>query len=87
MSSITPYSFTNLCLDDKVKMLYQEGTFIVSIRYYQYKVNLYLLEDFYVEVFCNHKQGLIEKIEPLENSNSRLKFYLDQIQLPADLLS
>jgi len=56
--------------------------FIMGIRYYGYKVNLYLLGDFYVEVFYNHKKDLIEKIIPLDTCNSRIKFYVDQIKLP-----
>ena len=54
----------------------------MGIRYYGYKVNLYLIGDFYVEVFYNHKKDLIEKIIPLDVSNSRIKFYVDQIKLP-----
>jgi hypothetical protein len=67
-------------------MLYENGVFIMGIRYYGYKVNLYLLGDFYVEVFYNHKKDLIEKIIPLDVSNSRIKFYADQIKLPTGLL-
>lgn len=74
-------------LDDMIQTLYKEGTFVVSIRYYRYKINLYLLTNFYVEVFYNHKLDKIERIELLERKNKRVKFYADQISLPADLLS
>jgi hypothetical protein len=66
--------------------LYKEGSFVVAIRYYSYKVNLYLLYGYYVEVFYNHKADKIEKINLLESSHSRMKFYTDQISLPKDLL-
>ena len=59
---------------------------MVAIRYYGYKINLYLLQNYYVEVFYNHKLDKIEKIELLETSHSRVKFYTDQISLPLDLL-
>lgn len=75
--------FNSLSLREKIKKLYEEGTFIVAIRYYGYKVNLYLLHNYYVEVFYNHKKDLIEKVEPLDmNKNTRMKFYSDQIRLP-----
>ena len=74
-------------LDDMIQTLYKEGIFVVSIRYYSYKINLYLLSNFYVEVFYNHKLDKIERIELLERKNKRVKFYADQISLPADLLS
>ena len=72
-------------MDDKAKLLYREGRFIMSIRYYGYKVNLYLFDDFFVEVFYNHKADRVEKIDLLDAGHSRMKFYLDQISLPDDL--
>ncbi|MGC4022491.1 MAG: hypothetical protein QM734_11375 [Cyclobacteriaceae bacterium] len=68
-------------LDDKVQTLYRHGTFVTAIRYYSHKVNLYLLGDDYVEVFVNHKKAMIEKIDLLDRSHSRMKFYSDQIKL------
>jgi hypothetical protein len=73
-------------LDDKILTLYRDGTFVVAIRYYQYKINLYLMSNFYVEVFYNHKHDMVERIELLQRNNKRIKFYADQISLPADLL-
>ena len=57
----------------------------MSIRYYGYKVNLYLLGNFYLEVFYNHKKDLIEKIVPLDIHHSRMDFYAAQIKLPVSL--
>ena len=75
--------FRTLSLKQQVKTLYFEGTFIVAIRYYKYKINLYLLNNYYVEVFYNHKRDLIEKVELLSmQNNSRIKFYTDQVRLP-----
>lgn len=70
-------------LDKKISLLYEHAQFVMAIRYYRYKVNLYLLGNDYVEVFINHKQTLIEKITLLDHSHSRMKFYSDQIKLPA----
>jgi hypothetical protein len=74
--------FEELTLDDKITLLYKKGTFVMAIRYYNYKINLYLLGNYYLEVFVNHKFSLIEKIVPLDRMHSRMKFYSDQIQLP-----
>ncbi len=73
--------FKSLSLKQKVKALYVHGTFIVAIRYYKYKVNLYSINNYLVEVFFNHKHDLIEKIEIMDRNNSRLKFYSDQVKL------
>jgi hypothetical protein len=74
--------FSRLSLEKKITVLYEQGTFIMAIRYYGYKVNLYLLSDYYLEVFVNHKQAAIEKITLLDTRHSRMKFYSDQIKLP-----
>lgn len=73
--------FAKLPLNRKIQTLYLEGTFVVAIRYYRHKVNLYLLEKEYVEVFYNHKLDRIDKIDFLPRDHSRMKFYLDQIQI------
>lgn len=77
--------FNSLSLSDKIKLLYTEGDFVTAIRYYGYKINLYLLFGYYVEVFYNHKEDRIEKAEPTTFSTKRVKFYTDQIKLPAGI--
>lgn len=76
-------AFLALSIDQQIKSLYLQGTFVVAIRYYGYKVNLYLIHNEYVEVFFNHKQDMIEKISPLDFAHSRMKFYADQISIPS----
>jgi len=83
---ISQKDFLSMNTDDMIQTLYREGTFIVSIRYYKHKINLYLLSNFYVEVFYNHKYDKIEQIELLKLKTKRVKFYADQISLPSNLL-
>lgn len=73
--------FKKLTLQSKIQKLYIDGTFVVAIRYYTHKVNLYLLGNDYVEVFYNHKQDKIDKIDFLNRQHTRMKFYLDQINI------
>src|SRR5690554_2055654 len=73
--------FRKLPLHKKIHLLYTEGTFVVDIRYYTYKVNLYILGKDLIEVFYNHKLDKIDKIDFLNRHHSRMKFYLDQISL------
>jgi hypothetical protein len=80
----TLHQFFDSSLEEKIKTIYIEGEFIVAIRYYGYKINLYLLHDFMVEVFFNHKKDRIEKILLLDPSCTRMKFYTDQIGLKKD---
>ncbi|BDC98000.1 hypothetical protein PEPS_02810 [Persicobacter psychrovividus] len=78
--------FRQLTYRDKIKTLYFHGTFIVSIRYYRHKVNLYLVHDFYVEVFYNPRLDMIDQFELFDPKHKRTKFYTDQINFPTDLL-
>jgi hypothetical protein len=78
--------FSTFTFDKQIRVLYERGSFVMGIRYYGYKVNLYLIGNFYVEVFYNHKRDFIEKIVPLDTSHSRIKFYVDQIKLPDGLV-
>jgi hypothetical protein len=77
--------YKKLPLREKIDVLYEHGTFVMAIRYYGYKVNLYLMGNYYLEVFVNHKHALIEKIVQLDTNHPRMKFYSDQIKLPFDL--
>ncbi len=79
--------FNKLNLHQRIKTLYVDGQFVTDIRYYKYKINLYLLENYFVEVFYHHRDDRIEKVEILEDKSSRMKFYIDQIKLPKGLLS
>ncbi len=69
-------------LEKKIRILYEEATFIMAIRYYRHKINLYLLGNEYVEVFVDHKNSSIDRITVLDTRHSRMKFYYDQIKLP-----
>ena len=75
-------TFFALPLSDQVKTLYEEGSFVMSIRYYGHKVNLFLLYGYYVEVFYNHKLDQIDRIQLLDREHSRMNFYFDQIKTP-----
>ena len=74
-------SFFKLSVKEQVEYLYRNGTFQMAIRYYGYKVNLYLLDQVLIEVFYNHKLDRIDQIQPLDYGHSRMKFYTDQIDL------
>lgn len=78
--------FLRLSLLDQSRELYCEGAFVIDIRYYRYKINLYLYLNHYFEVFIDHKKAQIEKIEPLPLRSKRIKFYTDQLDLQPHLV-
>ncbi|HCX23004.1 MAG: hypothetical protein CMB80_13515 [Flammeovirgaceae bacterium] len=82
---MTKDRFLALTLAERAKWLYFNGQLVTSIRYYRHKVNLYMLDKVYVEVFYNHRQDKVDQIELLDISSKRMNFYADQIKLPGDL--
>ena len=76
-----PERFETMSNNEKLRWIYFEGEHIMAIRYYQYKVILYSLNNFFVEVFYHHTRGKIEKVEVMDKNNSRMKFYADQVSL------
>lgn len=73
----------DLPLEKRISILYEHAAFVMAIRYYKHKINLYLLGTDYIEVFVNHKYDSIDRISLLDQQHSRMKFYSDQIKLPA----
>ncbi len=64
-----------------MQWVYFEGEFVMDIRYYEFKINLYRIKDFFIEVFFHHKDNRIEKVLVLDHSSNRMKFYADQVKL------
>lgn len=73
--------FYDLDIPEQCRVLYLEGEFLMAIRYYEFKVNLYALGSELVEVFYNHKLDKIHKIQSLDYSSNRMNFYADQVSL------
>jgi hypothetical protein len=73
--------FFKCTISEQCRIIYREGEFLMAIRYYEYKVNLYVLGDQLIEVFYNHKLDKIHNIQLLDNSSSRMNFYADQVRL------
>ena len=73
--------FNKLTVSEKCRVIYLEGEFIMAIRYYEYKVNLYQLGDLMIEIFYSHKLDKIHKIQHLDYASSRMSFYADQVSL------
>lgn len=78
-------TFIALSFYEQLCTLYYSGSFVTAIRYYKHKVNLYLLHDYYVEVFFNHKLAKIDQVAIYNGHPGRTKFYADQVKLPQDL--
>jgi hypothetical protein len=73
--------FNEWTVGEKMQWILREGEFLMDIRYYSFKVNLYRVSGLLVEVFYYHKQDQIASIHLLDRDSSRMQFYADQVKL------
>jgi hypothetical protein len=60
-------AFIKLRIADKVELLWNEGEIVSEKVYYECNITLFLLENFFVEVFFNREQNEIVSIEIQDN--------------------
>lgn len=77
---MTMYEFNLLSEDEKVDLLYHEGTYLAKRKKHNLTLVLYQLEDFYVEVHYNKYRYLINDIRYF-HSLELLNPYLEQIDI------
>ncbi|MDW3196819.1 MAG: hypothetical protein R8G66_30870 [Cytophagales bacterium] len=82
---MTAEQFIEMTRTHQLRWVYFEGECLTSIRYYRHKVTLYLINNFLVEVFYNHKEDCIDNVGLLDFSSNRLNFYADQVRLPREM--
>jgi len=84
---ISKTKFRQLSITQKGEYVFQEGKYIGFRKYYNHRINLYSLSDFFVEVWYIPAENKIEKIEVLE-SEKTLDLYIDKmIELDKELKS
>jgi hypothetical protein len=77
--SMTKELFTSLPAHKRCDLLWDEGQFVETIKYYHFKSNLYALYSFFVEVFFYDGSSDIEKIE-VANEDTLIK-YVDHLDI------
>ena len=78
--TLTKKEFKKLSLNDKYRKLKKSGEFIGSRLFDSYHVHLFLISDFYVEVWQRIGLSQIYWIEPV-NTDRTLHQYLDHIDI------
>lgn len=73
------YTFPNLTLAEKGNLVFNEGNYLAVRQYYGYFINLYLVEDTFVEVWYQREENKIEKIEILDDMK-KLDLYIMSMQ-------
>ena len=75
---ISKTKFRQLSTTQKSEYVFQEGDYVGLREYYNHRINLYSLFDFFVEVWYFPGRNTIEKIEVME-SEKTLDLYIDKM--------
>ncbi len=75
---ISKTKFNKLSIYLKGEYVFREGKYIGMGKYYNHSINLYSLNDFFVEVWYSPGENKIEKIELLKDEKT-LDLYIDKM--------
>ena len=70
------HEFNILSFKEKSILIFSQGNYCGLREYYNYKLNLYSIDDFFAEVWYNPENNNIEKIEAV-NDTKILDRYID----------
>jgi len=73
---MTAAQFDKLSLNEKGGIVFSDSKYLAVRKYYGFTVNLYLFNDFYIEVFYHPVLNKIDRIEVLEDLG-KLDLYID----------
>ncbi len=72
---MTLYDFNLLHEEEKYNTLWKKGTYLTSMLEPPYKVNLYAIDLFFVEVYYSHKANKIIQFISFINGNRLDRYY------------
>jgi hypothetical protein len=71
--------FSSLPAKKRCDLLWEEGQYLASVKYYRFKASLYAFKSFFVEILCYPGSADVENIE-IANDEKLLK-YLNRIDV------
>jgi len=74
------YVYNTLETNSKLKLLYTHGVFLMTRIYDNFRINLYSIYGFFVEVWYNDDTNSTDKIRTFKSINA-LEPYLNKIKL------
>jgi hypothetical protein len=73
--------FYSHSVTERLSLVKQKGEFIARIKYYGFFIDLYLLDQTFVEVYCNLHNGKVEEVEIIEADEERLSLFAAGVNL------
>ena len=75
---ITFDNFKHLDINKKADLVFNQGVFIAAREYYNQRLVLYSIGNFFAEVYYDPKENTIHKIEGIKEDDKRIDRYIDQ---------
>jgi hypothetical protein len=73
--------FYSHSLPERLNFVKQEGEFITRIKYHGFFIDLYLLDQTFIEVYYNLHSRKVEEVEILEGDEDRLNLFATGVNL------
>lgn len=80
MTKLGIYEFVRMKDDERANYLWDNGSFVTSIKEGGFKLILYVLSDFYVEVKYDTSTNEIIELKPFRTAK-KLESYLEKLNL------
>jgi hypothetical protein len=73
--------FNSLALDERMIMVRRHGEFVSKIKYFGFYINLYVVDQVFVEVYYNLHSSVVQYVEVLDPAEERVNLFAGKVDL------
>ncbi|MCD6019204.1 MAG: hypothetical protein K0S53_2325 [Bacteroidetes bacterium] len=84
--ALNEHMFNSCSLDEKMDIVRRHGEFVSKITYFGFYINLYVVDQVFIEVYYNLHSSVVQYVEILDSHEERLNLFTVKVDL-SDLFS
>lgn len=73
--------FNSFTLDERMDIVRRHGEFIVKIKYFGFNINLYVVDQVFVEVYYNLHSSTVKYVEIMDSQEDRINLFTVKVDL------
>lgn len=73
--------FNSFTLDERMDIIWRHGEFITKIKYFGFCINLYVVDQVFVEVYYNSHSSVVQYVEILDPQEDRINLFTLKVDL------
>ncbi|MES2566883.1 MAG: hypothetical protein V4565_08450 [Bacteroidota bacterium] len=73
--------FNSFSLDDRMDIVRRHGEFISKIKYFGFYINLYVVDQVFIEVYYNLHSSIVQYVEVLDPEEDRMNLFTMMVDL------